>query len=442
MSSVIKPKKQLAVLLPAILLAGIVSNTAQALVIEPGVGVGVEYTDNAKLDEVNEQSDTIVNTYVGANISHDQGALKSNLSAAFNKHNYLQDSFDDQRYLKLIANADWAMLDNSLIWSLKDQFFQRPVVSTGNLTPNNIQDTNVFSLNAQWHVPVPGISRLTLIPEYKKFYYEVQSTDNQQYGLTASWQYPYFRLTGLGLTASVRTVDYEQPLIADTTFTSFYFNSTGKRARSDFEINLGATNVNREGDQSHTGFAGDVLWLLDISSVSKIRTVLSTELTDASNGGVNTRTDPTTGELVNIQVTTDVIRNKLFSFSYLREDGVLKSRVWTDFREVLYSDSPNDRKIGIVGIELDYPLSEHLTSGFYTRYNKTRLTQQLRTDEITTVGLHFKYQHARKLKSTIDIRHQEKDSTAAGRSYSNASIYYEMVYGFGSVYRRSRSGGS
>ncbi len=420
---------------------GLYSGTTCALIIEPGVGVGVEYTDNATLVSVDEQEDTIVTTYVGANVSHDAGTVKSDLSATFNKHNYLQDSFDDQRYLKLIATADWEMIQDRLFWNVRDQFYQRPVIATGSITPDNIQDSNTFSLNAQWFIPVASVSRITIIPEFKKFYYETQATDNKQYSLAVSWNYPLFRSASVGINTSVREVDYERAAISDAQFGSLHFNVTGQRTNSEFEANVGATTVKRDGDESRTGFSGDLRWLLDISSVSMVRAVLSTELTDTSNGGVNTRLDPDDGGLINIQITTDVIRNKVFSLSYLRQDGEISSRIWTDFREVIYSESPNDRKIGVAGIEIDYPVTALLTSGFYTRYTKTRLTQQLRTDEIATVGVNLKYQHSRKLKSSLDIRYQEKQSTSVNRSYTNAAVYYQMVYGFGNVYRRSRSGG-
>ena len=424
-----------------ILVGGLLSvaTSAQALRFEPGAGVGIEATSNAALDETNERSDVIAITYVGASLVHNDGPLSGNINASLNKHNYLNDTFDDQRFLKLDAAANWAMVPGELNGSLRDQFFQRPVVAVNSATPNNLQDSNIFTLSAVWNLPSSGVSHFSLIPEFKRFYYEAQATDNTQFSLTGNWQYPMFRLTGIGTNISFREVDYDQPLITDTRFSSLHITLNGKRARSTFDISLGATNVQRDGSESHTGFSGDMTWLAEISRLSKIKTVVASELTDASNGGVSNRLDEN-GEVIDIQVTTDVIRNKLLSFSYLREDVTLKTRTWIDFREILYSDSPNDRKISRGGIEMDYPISGLLSSGAYLRYTKTRLTQQLRTDKLTTAGFNFRYRHTAKLKSTIDFRLQNKDSSRASQSYHDSTVYYELVYGFGSVYRRARGG--
>ena len=127
---------------------------AFALQIEPGIGLGVEYTDNARLTQQDQLDDLIAATYVGARLSEDEGSLKYDATTTFNKHNYTQDSYEDQRYFYLGLNSDWEMVKNRFNWLLSNYFRQVPVVSVNSNTPDNIQDSNEFSFGANIDFPL------------------------------------------------------------------------------------------------------------------------------------------------------------------------------------------------------------------------------------------------------------------------------------------------
>ena len=121
-------------------------NTAAALEFQPGVGVALEHTNNARLTPDNQVDDLIAVTYLGANISENDGSLAYQATAALNKQNYTKDTFADQRYVYINALADWEMIEDRFNWTISDYFSQVPVNAVGSSTPNNLQDTNVFTL--------------------------------------------------------------------------------------------------------------------------------------------------------------------------------------------------------------------------------------------------------------------------------------------------------
>ncbi len=409
-----------------------------ALRLEPGIGLGLEQTSNAALTPQQPRSDTILMSYVGGNLTHVDGHLDTTVSATLNKHDYLQNTFADRRYFKLDAVANWDVRPRELQWHLRNRYFQRPVTTEDSATPDNVQDSNVFSLDGLWRIPASGISTYTLQPEVRRYYYEQQNTDNVQLSLTGRWIYPLHRLTGVGIDLGFRQVDYQQAGVADTRFSRAHLSINAVRPRSHIDISLGVTRVQRNTGSS-AGFSGSLEWLFDLTHASRVKTVVSSEITDSSSGSTRIQTDAQ-GETQTIQVTTDVIRNKRLSLSYLHEDGLARSRLWLDLREILYSDSPNDRKVARLGAELEYPVSPVLVGGVYSRYVRTRLVEQFRTDRLLNVGVHIKYRHTPRLKSSLDLRYQDKQSSNASRTYQDTVIYYEMVYGFGGVYRRTRGG--
>ncbi len=415
------------------------SSVAQALKIKPGVGVGAEYTDNVRLTQDNKKADTIAVGYVGLDIKHNEGPLLTDITSSLNKYVYTQDTYADQRYFNLNGDMDWEAVKNQFHLTMRDNFYQTPVVSINSNRPGNIQNTNIFNVGANWAIPVSKKWSITLVPEYSKYYYEVLNTDNKQYAMNASLLYRMYRLTNVGFNASVRKIDYDIPVISDTTFSTLQLTVSGNRARSNYSLSAGTTNVKR-GNQSYSGFSGNLLWLTNLTGHSKVTVNLSSELTDSSSGQLNIIINPDNGNYNNVQITTDVIRNKLARLAYNREDGTFNSNLWVEYRGIMYSDSPNDRSISALGIDLNYPVTALLSSGFYTYYDKTRLTELDRNDNNFSVGFNLIYMHSRKLRSTLDIKYRKKQSTRFTQNYQENTIFYNLVYGFGRVSRPTRTG--
>jgi hypothetical protein len=93
------------------------------------------------------------------------------------------------------------------------------------------------------------------------------------------------------------------------------------------------------------------------------------------------------------------------------------------------------------GIDLDYPVTQLLSSGAYINYNRTKRLDINRLDQYYIVGCNLKYNFARNLFSSFDIKYRTKESTLASEVYDEFSVFASIVYGFGDVGRPSRAGG-
>lgn len=417
-----------------------------ALEFQPGVGVGVEYTDNARLEPDNVVNDLITIGFVAASISENEGPLTYDATTLFNNTSYTQDTYPDQHYFNFVGGADWAMIKDRFNWFLRDNFNQRTVNTLAANTPDNLQDTNTFSFGANIRFPISARQSFNLSPSFSQYYYEVQVTDNKQYVLAANWNYLMSRLNNVGLNLSARKVNYTETdifgnSITNNTFTNLAFLFNGQRLRSVYAINLGATNVKRDSGEETTGFAGSIDWSGAVSSRSTFSTLVATDLTDSSRVSQSLTENPANGNPADVQITTDVIRNSIFNLAYLREDASLHSRIWGEFRKLTYSDSPSDRVIRTYGINLNYPFTQLLSSGAYINYNRTKRLDVERLDQYYIVGGNLKYNFARNLYSSFDIKYRTKESTLASAIYDEFSVFASLVYGFGDVQRPSRVGG-
>lgn len=417
-----------------------------ALEFKPGVGVGVEYTDNARLAPDNEVYDLITIGYVAARIFENDGPLTYDATTSFNNQSYTQDTFPDQHYFNLAAGADWVMIKDRFNWFLRDNFSQRTVNTLAANTPDNLQDTNAFSFGANVRFPISARQSFSLSPLFSQYYYEVQVTDNKQYAVMASWSYLTSRTNNVGLNLGVRKIDYTERnifgnTITDVLFTNLAFLSNGKRLRSGYSINLGATNVKRDSGEEATGFTGFINWSANVSSRSTFNTLMSTDLTDSSTVSQSLEESAFNGSPSEVQITTDVVRNSFLHLAYLREDASLHSTIWSDFRKLTYSDSPLSSVVRTYGINLTYPVTRLLSSGAYIKYNRTKRIDIERLDQFYIAGGNLKYNFARNLYGSFDVKYRFRESTLASAIYDEFSVFASLVYGFGDVQRPSRVGG-
>ena len=432
----------------------VVSNLAFAIKFEPGVGIGAEYTDNAKLtpdsDSDNRVSDTVVVGYVGLGFVEKEGEIQYDVNAALSKQTYLNDSFSDQEYFNLNASANWEMLKDRLSWFVSDRYSQRLIQELTSNTPDNLQDSNIFTFGANINFHISSIQNLSLVPQFSQHYFEEQTTDNQQLSLAASWNYQAFRLTSMGLNFSARNVDYTEedalgPSRADTDFltASILFNTQFRR--SNFIVDIGTTKVKRDtglndSGFSGSGFTGSAAWIADLTTTSTLKTSFSTELTDASSVAFSADS-PENSSVDNLEVTADVVRNSLFHLTYIRDDASLNSRYWIESRKVRYSGTQLTRETQAVGLTFSRPITRLLSSSVYAKYNRTKQLETLRKDKRYTVGAHLKYRMSRKMNAVFDVKFRKKNSNSAADKYDEASVFARLVYGFGDVTRPTRAGG-
>jgi len=415
------------------------SQQAPAVLFEPGVGLGLEYTDNARLTASDKVSDLITTTYLGGRVSENEGALQYGASTSFNKYNYTKDSFADQRYFNLDGSADWEMIKEHLNLFVSDTFYQNSVQALGSNTPDNIQDSNIFTFGANARFRLSARQNFSLTPTFSQYYYEVLNTNNKQYALSASWNYQMFRLTNVGFNLSGRKINYTETDVfgrspEDTTFTNIAIIINGQRLRSSFTANLGTTNVKRDNGDETTGFSGFLNWLADVSSRSTFETQVSSDLTDASSvaasGGGN-----------NVQITADVIRTSLVNLIYTRDDATLNTSVSARYNKIIYSESPLDRIIRDFNLRFRYPLTPLLSTGAYINFNRTEQLDLNRLDDLLTVGGNLRYNFSRKVHGLLDIKYRTKESNVASQNYDEFSVFVSLVYGFGDAGRPTRAGG-
>lgn len=412
--------------------AGIIfiSHTARAVEIKPSASLALQYTDNARKTSDNEASDVLMITSIGAGIDAGSGPFQLKADTSLKHTNYIHDSFGDQQYFNLKASAGWEMLKERLDWKLQNFFTQQSIDSLNPNTPDNIQDSNVFTFGPNIYYRISGLQSLTISPQYRKFSYEIQNTDNQQNALDARWNYQLFRTVSIGVRGGTNKVDYDDPQNIDNTFTNIHLTLSAKRADYSYSADLGTTRVQPDDGNNVHGVTGNLRWLFNITGASSLRAYLASDLTDASNNLLNSSINPDDGDFSNEQISPEIMRNSVFRLAYQMGDAPLSSSLWLELREQDYELALLDREVQATGIEFNYPLTATLAAGINAGYSRTELTDTLRKDNQRSLGGIINVRFSRLLLGTVNLKYHDTNSSLDVMNYSEMTVYVGLVYGY------------
>jgi len=429
---------------PALLIAlALAGSVASALEIKPGIGAGLLYTDNAALTSDNEDNDLVAVGYLGADISENEGPFRSSVKSSLIYQHYTEDTFSDQYYLNLNALAGWEMIRDRLDWKAENFFTQRPVNSLNANTPDNRQDTNVFTFGPIATFPVSGRQQIRLRPQFRTFYYEDTNTDNRQYSLFADWSYQFKPTLSVGVDGGATKVAYDDDdRNPDYTSSTLHGFVAGTQAASEYRVNLGTTHIQRDDFENQDGFTGDLTGLYHLTGRSSARAYLATELRDSSTGLLKSSTNPDDGDFSNEQTSGDVLRNKIVRLTFRRVDSTFNTDIWGEYRDLDYKEAPNDRDVKEVGASADYRIAPLMVTGAYGRYNRTKETDSGRRDKTYIIGGNVAYNLSRNLRTKFDLQYRNRDSNRSRQDFKEFSAFISLVYGFRDLTRPTRYSGN
>ena len=407
------------------------------MLFEPGVGLGLQYTDNAGLTPDHANDDLIALGYVGAHIDERSGPLSLGATTSLSYEHYTDGTFSDQHYFNLNTTAGWDMIRDRVNWLARDFFTQRLRNTLDRSTPSNIENVNIFNLGPDITLPISKVQKLVISPEYSHFYYQKSDADNQRYGVSLDWLYGLSATNNIGLGGSFSKTDFkDQNNNPNFSGSNVHAIVSGQLARSQYRLNLGFTRIDRDNLENHSAPTGSLNWVLEVAGRSAARVYLASDLTDSSYSALTSAIDPGRGDINNVQVSADIFRNNVLRATFSRQGTTLKSSLWAELRNLNYKETPQDREVQSVGVRFSYQARELLSSGLYASYGRTKRTDQNRTDKRYAVGAELGYQMSRSLRAVFNLQYQNNASTDNTQEYKEFSGLINLVYGFGGAMHR------
>jgi predicted aconitase with swiveling domain len=418
--------------LPCLLLYGLmsVSPVASALQATGNASLGVEFTDNATKVGANEVDDQILSAQVGGTLAKTEGAATGNASYSLSHQQYLDNTFGDRNYLNLGSGLNWEPVKNRVNLTVQDYFTQTSVDNLAVNVPTNRQNTNVFSISSGISFPLADRHKLTISPSFRDYTYNKSDTDNQQLSLSAGWFYQYKPTMQLSLNGSTSKVEHDSSTNSDYDSDSVNLAVSGTTARMRYSASVGKTWVDRVALIDNNGVSASLSLVFDVSGRSTLQAHLSQDITNSSALFLGYAIDPATGNITNVQISGEAVRNRSMRVSYERTGSTVNTSVWTELRKLDYSSATPDRDVQEVGASAVYsvtPLINASLSGSYVRNDQAASSVE---QEEVTIGAGLGYKLSRRMGVNFNLSHRSRDTTNGTSDYDEFSLAAGLAYNF------------
>jgi hypothetical protein len=218
--------------------------------LEWSLDAGASHTDNATLADQNASEDTLASFGGSIDFDHESRRLQAALTGHGNYVHYLDDTFDDDFQSYASGNLVFGVVPETFLWTLDDTYGQIAINQFEPVTPDNRQDVNNFSTGPDVLLRAGTQSSVRLSGRYgTSTYEETDSIDSETLHASVSFERRLSESASWALVAASNRVKYDAPGDPEYDQPSIYGSLQSEGGRQSFTIDVGATQVDAEGEK-------------------------------------------------------------------------------------------------------------------------------------------------------------------------------------------------
>ena len=403
--------------------------------IEYGVGAGLEYSSNIARSQTDGQDDVVGIGNVALSVNKEEGRLRVNSNASLSYQNFKNDTFSDQTLFDLKLDSEGRIVKDRFSWILSDYFTQRPTRSIDPQTPDNQEDTNIFTTGPDLFFVANSRNRFSLGSRYMQFYYQDQEIDNRRYQLLGSWEFIASQTLGFGLSGTAAHVDYDNNDIPDFDIQNAFVRINYLRGRSTIKLDLGTTWIQRDEVENQQGFLGNLDWLYEMNSRSSLQFTAFSRLADSGSNSLTASSTPDFGGNVSGQQSSaDTLTTTQAAVTYRHRTGSgYAGRLSLYVTDYNYDNTPQDRREFRSSADVTRSLADRFSATLFGDYLYTDETSTGRKDKTYTLGLRLSYKLGRKLSANLDLQREDRNSNRSENEFDENRVLFSIIYGIGRI---------
>jgi len=405
-----------------------------------GLGYSSEYSSNITRAPVNEQKEWTNSVLAGFGYAENAPNLVARVLAEAEYRNYKNNVFDDETLFNLDSFAVWTVSPQRFTWSVADVYRQLQTSVTAAETPATRENVNVFTTGPDFFVHVSPVQTLVFGARYGNVYTAHDNSDNDRLLGYTRWQYQSTPRTTLSLNYEVLNVNYKDSVANnDYTQQDLYFSAHTRPSRSEYILDLGATNISRDRNNDLHQGRGKLSWVRELNPESSAGASYSAEFSNTGND-VLARSTATAGPspapaAAPGAVTSDIYyarRGQAFYTGHSSRYGVALQIFGQD---VDYEATPDDNRQTGGNLELTYYYSETFTAILFSDYVRTKYSELARRDVDRDSGIRFSHRAGRNILVSLEGRKTERTSTDPTAPYTDNRVLFTVLYSSGPVFR-------
>lgn len=282
---------------------------AGADTLDWGISVGATHSDNFNRSATDPTDDTRGEIGLDLQYAREGGRLNARVNTDLQYRSYFDDTYSDELFGNFDALATYWFIPDRLSWVVENNFGQTLIDRSSVDTPDNRQNTNIFSTGPDIKFMLGDRTSLLLQGRWSDVSYETSDSSHQRLEGNVGLRRHLGPRTLLSLNASAARYDFDDPAIpSDYDRQSAYLGFETRGARTTLRLQGGYTTVNYFG-QDIDGPLLDLSISRETSARSRLTLRAGTELTDSADlfrldREINQDTDA--GDVVtDVQVSTE-----------------------------------------------------------------------------------------------------------------------------------------
>lgn len=434
----------------SLLVSAYLTRAAHADTYAFGAGYFGERSDNIRRTPTNTEAEWINSLIAGVAYQKTGSVLDVNLLAQVEYRDYWKDTYEDGPLYFADTSLLWRIAPEQLHWFLTDRYSQITRDVRRPDTPDNRINANVLSTGPDGYIRFGQINTLVLGLRYGNTTDSDGVLDNNRYGGFARWQYAASTEATYSLNYENVQIRYANEAIdANLQRQDAFARMDRRKGLSSFQLDLGATMLNRESTGDTTGLLARLTSIQQLTTISSMGLLLASEYLDAgavllstTNSSVSVSGAPsTTG--ASGGVTNDFFYTRRIAGYYKRNDDIYGLDARAFYRDLDYEISPQDRWEAGGRLEGTYNLFSVLETSVYGSLVATKYLSVPREDYENEVGIRFLYRVNSYFSTALEGRRTWRYSTDPGAEFTDHRVLLSLTYSSGPSYvpRTERTGG-
>lgn len=403
------------------------------------IGLSLQYSDNIALAEANEIEETILVPSAAFVYTQESERLALQAAGSVEHRTYLENTFSDEFRSQVGVQAEFAIVPQTLTWTLQDYLASLPIDSSDPARPDNIQTTNLFITGPTWVVRPWDRTRMQLEARYANTYAETTDEFNSnrlsfavrgfhQASPLDTWSW-HVEFHDVNADDDIVTVDdYERRDI--------YGRYERNLPRWSLAAEAGVTRVRPEGqgwdDEPHV--LVEATWTPN--DTLRANAALSHRISDAAFDII--RNAPRAGDfnldypIPSLQIDEPTAqlfvedRAELRLRNQGRGNTLYVNAYW---REQEYLGNPLlDQSRHGASMALHRQVRPAFSIGGYVRADQRRFESSSRRDRDLEGGVDFTWWWLRNVALSAGLSHMRRDSNAPGRDYTDNRATVSLIY--------------
>lgn len=399
-------------------------------------GYRAEFSDNIRRVPVNREEE-MLNAVIGGVVYQDRTPeLDLRLAPTLEYLDYRDDTFDDEARLELDSVAIWTISPQRFTWTFEDTARQVRVDPTQPETPANTVLANLFNTGPDVYARFTAVNTLQLGARYLNVYLQDTQLDSEREQAYLRWLYQYSPITVFSLNAETQHAKFDNEL-ANPNFRrdDVFVRMDTRQARSTVVIDLGRTNVKRDGFDEAEGSLARLAWTRRSTAESTFGVLAESAFSDTGADLAATAAAATAGTAQTVSqnlVSQDIFRAKRGEVFYERAGTQFASALRLFARELEFQATPlDDRDEHGGNLTVNYLYSAATSFGIYGERERIKYRNQVLIDTDTTVGVQFLRRLTPNVTVTLELQREERDSTDPAREFVDDRVLFSVVYSSG-----------